>query len=92
MYKEALEKLSNIQESDETNYKLVTVRHDYVVNTDKAIGLTIERRDGVVLPNKVYFPKSQCIIRESGTYVTIKIPMWLWNSKLPYGEQIFTGM
>lgn len=69
----------------------VYVHKDYVTETDKAIGLTIKRKDNIQLPNKVYFPKSQCKLTK-GYIWTISIPKWLWDTKLPYGEQIVTGI
>lgn len=81
----------NITEGTD-NYRYVRVMTECVVETEHAIGLMVKRADGVVLPSRVYLPKSQCTITTHSMYTEIKIPEWLYRAKLPYGQQIFTGM
>jgi hypothetical protein len=70
-------------------YKTFRISSDLYDETSKAFGLTIKRSDGVWLPKKEYFPKSQCNYTQSldGT-LTINIPGWLLDKKLLFGYSI----
>lgn len=62
-----------------------TVDRDDVVKTDKAIQLPVYRKIAGTLVSREWFPLSQLECEESGQYVVVKIPRWLFNQKVSEG-------
>lgn len=83
--------LEDLQIKNEANdTKIVKVHNNTIRETDKAIGFTIQRNDGVRLPNFEYIPKS-CIISTKlidGARTEFLIKTWILNKKIKPGFSI----
>lgn len=81
---------------DRNKMKKILISNDNIIINDRSIGVKIKRSDGVLLPNFEYFPRFKKtgevlveVIPES-TYVTVKIPTWLYDEKILPGFRIAT--
>lgn len=60
--------------------------------SEKAFGVQVQRSDGVLLPGRVWLPKSQCTLTRNPPFVTLTIPNWLYKKKFfDQNVRIFTG-
>ena len=74
-----------------STYKHYQISKDLISysSSGKAIGLKVCRSDGVWLSGYVWFPLSQCVVKDNGNSITtIYIPTWLVNSKLGLTNKI----
>lgn len=68
--------------NEQVKYKQYTFTNDSIIDKPTSIGLPYYRTDGVRMPNKLWFPKSQLKITPTFSGVRLLIPQWLLDSKL----------
>ena len=74
-----------------STYKQYRILSDHISysSSGKSIGLEVCKPDGILLSGYVWFPLSQCIIKDVGNNVTlVYIPTWLVNSKIGLTNKI----
>lgn len=77
------------------SYREFIIMDECYEETDKAVGVNLQRDDGVIVKGRrgfsTWFPKSQCPISQTNSGIKIKIPEWLYKKSIPRGWTIFTG-